>query len=243
MTALLRLDSVAKAYARGPRELRVLQEVDLAVEPGAFVGIYGARGAGKTTLLRIAAGFEPPDEGRVRFGEEDLGRMTRRRRARLHRDEIAWVERGGPRSSDLTMDVYVALALYRRLGPAAARRRALRALARVGAEDAADARWSSLSDTTRTLVAIAHALVREPRLLIVDDPTSGLDVIDRERVTGLLRSAAEDGGLTILMAVPELAATQHADRALLLSRGRLLTPSERRPGATVVEFPGDQRRA
>ncbi len=125
----------------------------------------------------------------------------------------------------------------------AARSRALRALARVGAEDAADARWESLSDTTRTLVAIAHALVREPRLLILDDPTSGLDVIDRERVTGLLRSAAEGGGVAILAAAPDLAAAQHADRALLLSRGRLLAPSERKPGATVVEFPGDTRRA
>ncbi len=50
MTALLRFDSVAKSYARGPRELRVLHDVDLAVEPGQFVGVYGTRGAGKTTL-------------------------------------------------------------------------------------------------------------------------------------------------------------------------------------------------
>ncbi len=243
MTPLLQLDHVAKAYSRGPRELRVLKQISLAVEPGQFVAIYGTRGAGKTTLLRIAAGFEAPDEGSVSFAGEDLADLTRRRRAKLHREEVGWVERAGPRSSELTIDVYVALPLYGQLGPAAARSRALRALARVGAEDAADARWANLSDTTRTLVAIAHALVREPRLLIVDDPTSGLDVIDRERVTGLLRSAAEIGGIAILMAAPDLAAAQHADSALLLSRGRLLTPAERRPSATVVEFPADQRRS
>ncbi len=57
MTPLLQLDAVEKAYVRGPRELRVLRDATLAVEPGEFVGVYGARGAGKTTLLRIAAGF------------------------------------------------------------------------------------------------------------------------------------------------------------------------------------------
>jgi putative ABC transport system ATP-binding protein len=243
MTALLRLESVAKTYTRGPRDLRVLQDITLAVEPGEFVGVYGARGTGKTTLLRIAAGFAAPDAGRVSFAGEDLAHVSRRRRAQLHHGEIGWVERAGPRSSELTIDVYVALPLYRRLGPVAARGKALRALARVGAEDAADACWENLSDATRTLVAFAHGLVREPRLLIVDDPTSGLDVIDRERVTGLLRAAAEEGGIAILMAAPELAAVQHADRALLLSRGRLLAPAERRPGATVVEFPSDKRRA
>ncbi len=140
------------------------------------------------------------------------------------------------------MDVYVALPLYRELGPVAARRRAVATLARVGADDAVDARWSDLSDAARRLVALAHALVREPRLLLVDDPVGGLDVIDRERVTGILRAAADDDGCAILMAVPELGAVRHADRALLLSRGRLLTPASRDVEATVAQFPGEGRR-
>jgi len=244
MQPLLRLESVSKAYMRGPRELRVLKDVSLDVHPGEFVGIYGQRASGKTTLLRVAAGFEPPSDGTVSFDGTDLAGLSRNRRARLHREEIGWVERAGPQSAGLVMRVYVALPLYRTVGPVEAQRRALAVLSKVGAADAADARWSSLSDTARTLVAIAEALVRGPRLLVVDDPTAGLGIIDRERVVGLLRSAAEDGGLGVLMAVPDLPAMLHAHEVRSLSRGRLLAPADPPPsGGNVVEFPGSERSA
>lgn len=242
MTALLRLDNVTKAYQRGPREISVLRAVSVAVDAGEFVAVYGTRGAGKSTLLRLAAGFLAPDDGTVSYAGEALGRVSRRRLARFHREQIAWVERSGPASAELPVDVYVALPLYRRLGPLTARRRAHAALERVGAADAAESHWADLSDTARTLVAIAHALVRQPRVLIADDPTAGLDVIDRERVTGLLRSAADVDDCAVLMAAPELGAARHADRALLLGRGRLLSAAER-TDSTVVEFPGSGRSA
>lgn len=243
MQPLLRLESVSKSYMRGPRELRVLKDVSLEVHAGELISVYGQRGAGKTTLLRVAAGFEPPDRGLVRFDGMDLAGLSRRRRARLHREEIGWVERSGPQTTGLLMGIYVGLPLYRTVGPAEAQRRALAALAKVGAEDAASARWSSLSDTARTLVAIAEALVREPRLLVVDDPTAGLSVIDRERVLGLLRSAAEDTGLGVLMAVPDMPAMLHAHDVRSLSRGRLLAPADPPNGGNVVEFPGSERSA
>lgn len=245
MTPLLRLDSVSKSYWRGPRELRVLHDVSLDVHAGELVGVYGPRGAGKTTLLRLAAGFEAPDRGIVSLDGRSLARRSRREAAHMLRHEIGWVERAGPQSPDLPMRVYVALPLYRTLGPLAAQRRAVAALAKVGADDAADLPWSSLSDTARTLVAIAQALVREPRLLLVDDPTAGLGILDRERVGGLLRSAAEEGGLGVLMAVPELPAMLHAHEVRSLSRGRLLAPAGGPPdgAATVVEFPRGERSA
>ncbi len=241
---LLRLASVQKSYTRGPRVLHVLKGASLDVHAGQLVSVYGQRGAGKTTLLRIAAGFEQPESGSVSFDGVDLAGVSRGRRSQIHSCEIGWVERAGPQSRDLLIRVYVALPLYRRLGPVEAQHRAMVALAKVGAEDAAEQRWSSLSDTARTLVAIAHALVREPRLVVVDDPTGGLSIIDRERVTGLLRSAAEDGGLGVLMAVPDMPAMQHAHEVRSLSRGRLLAPADPPTGGgTVVEFPSGERSA
>ncbi|HEX4806443.1 MAG TPA: ATP-binding cassette domain-containing protein [Conexibacter sp.] len=218
--------------------------MSLDVHAGEFLGVYGQRGSGKTTLLCVAAGFDAPTGGCVRFDGVDLSTLPRRHLARLQREEIGWVERAGPETRSLLMRVYVALPLYRKLGPTEAQRRALTALAKVGAEDAADAHWSSLSDTTRMLVAIAHALVREPRLLVVDDPTAGLGIIDRERVVGLLRSAAEDDGLGVLMAVPDMPAMLHAHDVRSLSRGRLLAPADPPPsGGNVVEFPSGERSA
>ncbi len=245
MTPLLQLDAVRKSFWRGPREVRVLKDVSLDVHAGEMVGVYGQRGSGKTTLLRIAAGFEAPDAGAVAFAGARLERRSRRQLARLHREQIGWVERAGPQSDDLPIRVYVALPLYRSHGPLEAQRRAVAALERLGVVDAADERWSQLSDTERILVAIAQALVRAPRLLLVDDPTAGLSIIDRERIVGLLRAAAEDGGLAILMAVPDMPAMLHAHEVRSLSRGRLLAPTDHRPGegGTVVEFPGGERSA
>lgn len=242
MTPLLQLDGVHKSFWRGPRELRVLRDVSLDVRAGELVGVYGQRGAGKTTLLRLAAGFEPPDKGRVAFRGASLSARSRPELARLHREQIGWVERTGPQSPELPMRVYVALPLYRALGPAAAQRRAVAALARVGAADTVDARWDSLSDTARILAAIAQALIREPRLLLVDDPTAGLGVVDRERVVGLLRAAAEDGGLGVLMAVPDMPAMLHAHEVRLLRRGQLVAPdaAHGRRG-TIVAFPRGER--
>jgi ABC-type lipoprotein export system ATPase subunit len=243
MTALLELRGISRSYWRGPHELRVLEDVSLAVRAGEMVGIYGQRGAGKTTLLRIAAGFEPPDGGMVTYRGENLARCSRRELARLHREAIGWVERSGPQSGELPIRTYVALPLYRRHGPTRAQRRAVETLARVGAEDVAELPWSSLSDTSRVLVAVAHALVREPRMLLVDDPTAGLGIVDRERVVGLLRDAAQEDGVAVLMAVPDMPAMLHAHEVRALSRGRLLAPAERDARGTVIPFPGSERSA
>jgi ABC-type lipoprotein export system ATPase subunit len=245
MASLLHLDSVSKSFWRGPNEVPVLRDVSLDVNEGELVGVYGRRGAGKTTLLHIAAGFKAPDAGTIRFAGDPLAGRSRRELARIHREEIGWVGRAGPPSPALPIRVHVALPLYRSHGPLRAQRRAAAALAKVGAADAADDCWASISETARILVAIAHALVREPRLLLVDDPTAGLGILDRERIVGLLRDAAEDGGLAVLMAVPELPAMLHAHEVRSLSRGRLLAPADRQGDArrTVVEFPRGERSA
>jgi lipoprotein-releasing system ATP-binding protein len=245
MTPLLRLDSVSKSYWRGPRELRILKDVSLDVHEGEVVGVYGQRGAGKTTLLRLAAGFDLPDAGTVAFDGVHLDRMSRRELARIHREQIGWVERAGPQSGEMPIHVYVALPLYRTHGPAEAQRRAFAALAKVGAEETTDLRWSSLSDTERILVATAQALVREPKLLLVDDPTAGLGILDRERIVGLLRSGAEDGGLAGLVGVTDMPAMLHAHEVRSLSRGRLLAPADRQGDTrgTILEFPGGERSA
>jgi putative ABC transport system ATP-binding protein len=235
---LLALSSVSRSYWRGPSERTVLRDVSLEVRAGDLVAVYGQRGAGKTTLLKVAAGFDPPDSGNVVFEGVDLTSLSRRQLATVHRERIGWVERSGPHSRELPASVYVALPLYGKVGAANAQRLAVAALARVGADDCANRLWDDLSDADRVLVAIAHALVREPRLLVVDDPTAALGIVDRERVVGLLRSAAEEAGIGVLMAVPDMPAMLHAHDVRLLSRGRLVAPSPRNVhDGTVVALP------
>ena len=238
--SLLRLESVSRSFWRGATEIPVLRGISLDVHPGDFVAVYGQRNAGKTTLLKVAAGFECPDSGRVTFLGDDLAGVSRRRFTRLHRDGIGWVEHSGPRSDGLSMRAYVAMPLLGEMGAIQAQRRAGSVLADVGVDDCADRRWDELSDAARMLVAIAHALVRRPKLLIVDDPTVGLGMTDRESIVGLLRQAADEDGVGILMAVPDMPAMVQADRVHSLGRGRLLSPAGAPPGrrSNVVEFPG-----
>jgi ABC-type lipoprotein export system ATPase subunit len=243
---LLSLHEVSKSYWRGPSEVRVLAGACLEVQAGEFIGVWGRRGAGKTTLLRIAAGLETPDRGIVRFDGEDLATLSERGLARLRRGEIGWVRRSGPRS-DLTMLDYVALPLLIEHGRRDANRRADEALRRVGMAQCAGQRWESLSDGERALVAVAHGIARQPRLLLIDDPTANLGVLERDEILLLLRSLVEETGLAMLMTVPDMPAALGSHQLRALSGGSLISPSAA-PHApdgddNVIEFPGRQRSA
>jgi len=241
---LLVLDRVSKTYWRGPHELRVLREVSLELRQGDFVAVYGQQRSGKTTLLKVAAGMEPPDAGSVRFDGHDVATFSRGRLGRMYRDDVAWVRRGGPHTPDLRMIDYVALPVLGMYGEHGAQRCAKRALAQVDAEACASEQWAQLSDGERTAVGIAQGLVREPRLLLVDDPTAGLDSIERERIVGLLRAFADAARIAVLMAVPDLPAVLRARDVRSLSDGRLLAPEAPPEGhGVVLDFPGGERSA
>jgi putative ABC transport system ATP-binding protein len=245
MGALLSLDRVRKTYWRGLRESVVLAEVSLRVDAGKLVAIWGQRGSGKTTLAKVAAGLEQPDDGSVRFAGADLT-APRGATAPLLHDGIAWVQRAGPASDEFRSVLdYVVLPLLGKYSPRGARRRASATLNRVGVGDCAAERWASLTDGERTLVAIAHAFAREPRLLIADDPTVSLNVLQREEVMGLLRVAADEG-LGILITVPDMPEFAHADQIASLSEGRLVLgqrPAEDDENVVKVDFPRREQSA
>jgi ABC-type multidrug transport system ATPase subunit len=241
---MLSVDSVSVSFARGLARVPVLRDVSMEIAPGELFAVYGRRAAGKTTLLEIAAGLTTPDAGSVTFDGRDLAKISRRELALLHRERIGWVERNGPQTADVPMHVYVAMALYRTLRRRDAHDRALTLLERVGARDYAGALWGDLPHTARVFVAIAQALVREPKLLIVDDPVYGLGAVERDDVTGLLRGVAEQAGVAVLLAVPELPAMLHAHQVRVLANGKLIgPPSDDADTGTVVQFRRTRRPA
>lgn len=221
--SLLRLESVNRVYTRGASSMSVLKDVSLEIEPGQLVGIYGSRGSGKTTLLRIAAGFERPTHGRVLFQGADLAVLEADQLAQIHRERIAFAERDAPHIQDLSAIDYVAIPLYGRMSPGAARRRAATSLTQLGVGDCRDRVWDEISDSGRVLIALAHALVREPELLVIDDLTACLGALDRDYVMSLLRSSAENDGIGVLMTTPDTPEILQVD-ARLLTRGHLITP-------------------
>jgi ABC-type multidrug transport system ATPase subunit len=242
--ALLELSGVRKSFWRASREVVVLDGVELRIDAGELLAVWGGRGVGKTTLARVAAGLQAPDAGTVRFGGRDLAKLSRGALSGLLLREIGWVRGGEPPDDEFEILDYVSVPLLGDRGPREARRAAVRALAAVGLRDYTGRRWAELTDGERTLAGIAHGLVREPRLLVVDDPTANLDVLECKALMGLLRSCAQRDGLGILVTVPSMPDVLQAHRIASLSEGRLLLPEEPPGGdGDVIEFPRRQRTA
>jgi ABC-type lipoprotein export system ATPase subunit len=215
--SLLELRHVSKHCTYGGRKLVVLEDASLSIDAGELVAVWGMRGSGRTTLLRLAAGIDAPDAGSVYFdgrdlsvhGEEILGR------------EIGYTQKSFPISQGQAAieEVIVGL-LVNGVTASAARARARGALKRVGGENLGARRLSELDGDERVRLAIAHALTLEPRLLVIDEPVSGIDLLQRDGILSLLRSLA-DQGIAVLMTVGDLTGLTGTDRSLTIGDGEL----------------------
>jgi ABC-type multidrug transport system ATPase subunit len=215
--SLLALERVSKGYGRGLNRRTVLAEASLELEAGELVAVWGMRRSGRSTLLRIAAGLEPPDAGTVRLrGRRLCGREGDRLRA-----EIGFCRRTfDPGDGRAVLDQLVSSQLARGVGAEEATARARSALGRAGAQRCAASRPHELGPAEAVRVAIARALTGGPRLLVVDEPTLGVDLLERDRVLWLLRSLADDG-LAVLTSTDKTTGLAGADRALSLGDGVL----------------------
>ncbi|HEV2924428.1 MAG TPA: ATP-binding cassette domain-containing protein [Solirubrobacteraceae bacterium] len=215
--SLLTLEAVEKRYSGPSRQRIVLRDVTLEIETGELVVVWGLKGSGRSTLLRVAAGIEAPDSGSVRFEGRDVTE---------HGDDllggaVGYCERTFrcAEGQDVLDQVTVGL-LARGVAPRRARSRAQRALQRAGAEHYATQPLGWLDAAESVRVAIARTLALEPSLLVIDEPTRGVDLLERDGILALLRSLA-DAGIAILASAGESTGLAGADRALVLSEGEL----------------------
>ncbi|HXE46129.1 MAG TPA: ATP-binding cassette domain-containing protein [Conexibacter sp.] len=243
MAALLSLIGVTHRYSRGVREVTVLHDISLDLKEGDYACVLASKDEGKTTLLEVAAGIRTPNEGRVMFQGRDLATMSKGARTRLLRSEIGCVwNRSVPVVIGESVLAHVGLPLRSaRVERKERRRRAAAMIERVGAADYADAKVLDLSQSQRMRVALAQACVRSPRLLIADELTDTLDLIERTKLLGLLQDFARDG-MCVLMTAPDGHGAKGCNRLLSLSDGRLKEAEVRPPtpiesaDADVVPF-------
>jgi ABC-type lipoprotein export system ATPase subunit len=240
--ALLELVAVHVSFWRGVREIVVLEGASLTLRAHDFACVVGDRSAGKTTLLEIAAGLRTPDAGHVRYAGSDVAAMSDRARGRLRRSEIACVwNRAVPTSHAGNVLDHVALPLVSAgVGRKERRRSAGEMLERVGVADHADAVLDALSDAERARVALAQAAVRRPRLMILDEVTDTLDLVERNTVLGILQGFSNDG-VAVLLTAADVHGAAGANRLFSLSDGRLVGGADPEPAA-VLEFPAPKPR-
>ena len=200
----------------------VLENVNLAVEHGEFVAIAGPNGGGKTTLLRLALGLEHPNAGTARL----LGDPSHRCRRRA---EIGYVAQRTQLGGEAPATVRELVAAGRLAGGGllGTLRRADRelvddAVERVGLADRARSPLRALSGGMQQRAFIAKALAAEPSLLVLDEPTTGVDVESQESLAALLDELHRELGVTILYVSHEFGAVEHFVQRLVLVRGGIV---------------------
>ena len=199
-------------------QTRALEALDLAVAPGALVGLLGPNGAGKTTAMLLLATLLAPTRGRALIFGHDVTRDRSEVRRRLG---LVFQES----SVDGLLTVEENLLFAARLaglGGAAARSAVTNAMDLTGLRSYAGTLARKLSGGWRRLVDLARATLHHPDLLILDEPTVGLDPEHRERIWSLLDAQRRTLGTTILFSTHYLAEAEPADRTVLLSHGRVV---------------------
>jgi iron complex transport system ATP-binding protein len=228
---ILELERISFKYG----EKRVLQDVTLTVAKGEFFGILGPNGSGKSTLLNLIDGIRLPCEGEIRLKGIAPGKMQRKDVARLVAvvpQEASWV-------FPLTVEEVVLMGRTPHIGRLAFESERDLAVAR-SAMDATDilpfaARlMDALSGGERQRVLIARALAQEPEVILLDEPTSSLDIAHQIRTFDLIRALSRSTGLTVVSVTQDMnLASLYCDRIALLQEGRL--HSLGRPGEVLTE--------
>jgi len=216
---VIQLQDVDKTFGSGELAVHALRDADLEIERGQFVVVLGPSGSGKTTLINVIGGIEPASAGRIEVSGVEITGLGERALTEYRRAHVGFVFQFFNLIPTLTARENVALVgeLVGADGEAA-----MQTLEEVGLGDKADRFPSSLSGGEQQRVAIARALVKRPTLLLLDEPTGSLDLETGRQVLGVLRSAAESFGSTVLLVTHNSAIARMADRVIHLHSGTIV---------------------
>jgi putative ABC transport system ATP-binding protein len=220
---LLELEGIIKSYPMGGGTVYALRSVDLGIEAGEMVAIMGSSGSGKSTLLNIIGTLDRPTAGRYVLDGQEVAALDDRALARFRNGKIGFVFQAFnllPRYSALK-NVELPM-LYGGVSRGERRDRAEAALARVGLADRMHHRPSELSGGQQQRVSIARALVRDPVLLLGDEPTGALDSDTTRQVMDLF-CELHASGVTVVIVTHEASVASYAQRVLRVSDGRIIS--------------------
>jgi ABC-2 type transport system ATP-binding protein len=228
----LLLDGVVKSYGT----LRAVDGVSLRASPGEFIALLGPNGAGKTTLFQLLSGLFVPDAGRIEIMGHDM-----------RRDPVPALGLLGIVFQQPTLDLELSVtgnllfhAGLHGIARAVAKTRIARELARLGLAERAHDRAAQLSGGNRRRVELARALLHEPRVLLMDEATVGLDPGSRSDLLRLMLSLRAERSVAVLWATHLCDEVPDADRVVVLHRGKVLadtTPAQlvAKAGAATIE--------
>jgi len=214
---------VHKFFTRGSEQIDVLQDLNLEVADGEFLGLMGPSGSGKTTLLNLIAGLDKPSQGDIWVGENKISTMSEGELARWRTRHIGFIFQFYHLLPVLTAYENVELPLLLLpLSAAQRRQQVTMALDLVGLSDRMKHRPGQLSGGQQQRVGIARAIVTDPTLIVADEPTGDLDARSAEEILNLLTELQKSLKKTILLVTHDPRAAARAQRILHLEKGQLV---------------------
>ncbi|NJC87507.1 MAG: ABC transporter ATP-binding protein [Desulfuromonas sp.] len=222
---MIKIAKLTKHYVSGEETVAALRGIDLDIEPGEFVSIMGQSGSGKSTLLSVLGGMNHPTAGEVEMAGVRLYALPGEKLADFRAQNLGFVFQSFHLIPYLTAleNVMLPLAIAS-LSRNAKREAARGALERVGLGAKYDRLPNQLSGGEQERVAIARAIVNQPRIILADEPTGNLDSKTSDEVMALFREL-NDGGQTVVMVTHNPDNCRYADRTIVLRDGRVVAGS------------------
>jgi putative ABC transport system ATP-binding protein len=229
------LTGVTRLYHKGRETVTALAGVDAVIADREWLAIQGPTGQGKTTLLQLLGGLDRPTSGTILFDGKNLGEMTEAEITQVRATSIGFIFQTFNLIPTLPAALNVELALAPlRLDAAERHTRVAQALDAVGLTDRARHLPAELSGGQQQRVAIARALIKEPTVLLADEPTGNLDETTRDDIIGLLEELWRRRGLTLVIVTHDSTVAARALRIGQMRDGRLLFDGTGAAGSAAV---------
>ena len=220
MAPIIRTEKLRKVYAVGKERVVALNNVDLSIEKGEFCCIVGQSGSGKSTLLNQLAGLEKPTSGKVYIGKHEISKMTENELAEFRQQHLGFIFQSYNLLPTMTAAENVALPLmFKGVDKKTRLARARKELKSMGLLGRANHLPTEMSGGQQQRVSIARALVRNPAVILADEPTGALDSHTGREVIGMLQQLHKEGHTVVLITHDNSIAVQ-AERIIRLEDGQ-----------------------
>jgi putative ABC transport system ATP-binding protein len=219
---MVNLENIGKVYRTDRIETVALSGINLAIRNGEFISIMGPSGSGKSTLLNVIGLLDEPTSGGLAIGGRKINSYRDKHLARMRNEEIGFIFQSFHLISDLRVvdNVEIPLLYRRNTSGSERRKKALQALDRVGLHARIHHFPSELSAGQQQRVAVARAIVGNPKLVLADEPTGNLDSQTGDEIMDVLKGLNADGGTTIVMVTHDQRQAEKTERIVRLFDGR-----------------------
>ncbi len=217
---MIECKNITKIYKTEAGETTVLNGISFLIEDGEFLAIMGPSGSGKSTLMHILGGLDTPTSGTYLLDGRDISKMSDDELADIRKDKIGFVFQQFNLLPRLSALANVELGM--RYSSGVDRQEAKEALAKVGLSDRVNHRPTELSGGEQQRVAIARAIVKNPPLLLADEPTGNLDSRSGAEIISILSSLHAEQGITLIMITHDRDIAHHCQRIVYISDGKIL---------------------